>query len=210
MGVYRSILLELPCERCGVVRKEEAQFKTDDDWCQVYRPGDAVPDLAPGASFEACVDYYCRTCQRDLVLARSAVEHDVLARWIEAGVLLLRKAASAQPLTPEFVRGFARGFQPDPMEHPLNLRPPRILDLAEVHWSGVTWRFRKKDWKQPRLPEEDEFRWSLQRTIHETLELQGWPTGSEWLREDVLAVVDDEGRVWLQDQEGQRLGRPCT
>lgn len=206
MGVYRSILLDLPCERCGVVRQEEAQFKTDDDWCQVYRPGDAVPDLRAGASFEACVDYYCRACHRDLVLAGSAAEHDVLARWIETGLLLLREDDSAQPLTPEFVRGFASGFQPEPGEHPLNLRPPRVLDQVEVHWSGARWRFRKKDWTQPRLPEEGEFWRALRLTVHEALELLGWPNGSASLREDVLAVVDGDGRLWLQDQEGQRLG----
>ena len=67
MGMFRTIRVELPCDRCGRQRPAVVQFKTGCDAMEEYVNGQIVPaddDIAIVTTWPASVDRYCDACGR--------------------------------------------------------------------------------------------------------------------------------------------------
>jgi hypothetical protein len=185
MGVYRSVNLDLVCQRCGAAHQADVQFKTGRDWCEEYAIGDRVEDLPVGEEWEGIADRFCRPCEHGHRAERERAMAMVLAARVQAGQLGLKLADAQAPLTPEeiLVRGEekAEAARQSPMLY------GSTMVLADLWCLGPdgTWTSRLPDsWWLP-----------LYEALQEELRRRGWPLGDDCFREDLAVYLDEEHRI---------------
>jgi hypothetical protein len=194
MGMFRSVSMDLACQRCGAAHRAEVQFKTDDDWCQVYAAGDQVPDLPVGEEWEGIADRFCRSCHDDHRAERERAMATVVVALIEEGQLALRLAEAEAPMTA--VEILARGEEQAEAARrtPLLYGATMVLSDLRVLGDEGTWA--------TRLPADV---WlQLYQALNEELRQRGWPQGDDSFREDLSVYLDQDRRIQVRLLEARR------
>jgi hypothetical protein len=187
MGMFRSVQMDLSCERCGVSHPTEVQFKADDDWCQIYAAGDRVDDLPAGEEWQGIADRFCRPCREDHRAERERAAATVLARRVEAGKLVLMLPQAEAPLTADEI--LARGEeQAEAARRSTTLYGLTLVltDFWFLDRDGAwlpTHRARTSWWP------------GLRDTLSAELHRRGWPAGDDIFREDLVVHLDQDGRI---------------
>ena len=94
MGGYSILIADLPCLGCGVPRRTDIQFLTDDaaeDDVPAYALGETVP-LPVGAAYDAFADAFCHPCLDRWIADENDVAFDHLAAAIQRGDVVARRA----------------------------------------------------------------------------------------------------------------------
>lgn len=192
MGTFRSVYVELPCERCGAVRREEVQFKTGADRQQVYEAGDRVREddgLRRGERYAGAADRYCAACVGDWLGAEARALHEVLARYVEEGGLTVLDRTGEAITADEWRRRgpeYATRLSADDVRHRRSVLH-HILAGCQVFWEGKDVRtFRSAGLGI--IP-------ALNERVDVVLRDAGWVHGWDWLREDLVVAMDDDRRL---------------
>ena len=104
MGLFRTVHMVRPCERCGLDRPLSVQFKTGFDNLQEYRLGQIVnPDenLQPGKRYPAAGWRYCGPCAELWCAAASRAWLESVCEFARMGRLRVRDKMSGAELSPE-------------------------------------------------------------------------------------------------------------
>ncbi len=190
MGLFRSVVLELPCARCGSAHPTEVQFKTGRDWCESYAVGDEIDDLAVSEEWEGIADRFCPPCQKNRQAERERAMATVVAAKVRAGKLALKVANSEARMTPDEI--LARGEE----KAETASRSPTLYGLTLV-LSDLFFLNHDGTW----LPTTQlhEASWSsLRQALQEEMRRLGWPHGDELFREDLSVYLDDDRRVQVR------------
>ena len=190
MGMFRSVEMDLSCERCGDNYRAEVQFKTEHDWCQVYTIGHFVEDLPVGEEWEGIADRLCRSCQENHRAEREVAMATVTAVMVRAGKLVLRSADVSTPMTADEI--VARGEEKGRVaREALTLYGLSLLlsDLLFLNHDGTwlpTTRLRDSSWA------------SLSQALDKEMRRLGWPSGDDLFRDDLMVYLDEERRVQVR------------
>jgi hypothetical protein len=194
MGMFRSVQFDLSCQRCARSYEGDDQFKTEDDWCQVYAVGDRVEDLPVGQEWEGIADRFCASCRRDHQAERERAMATVLAGRVTAGQLALKLPEAGVPLTPDEI--LVRGEEMAEAARRSSTLYGSTMVLHDLHvvdpdgaWLPIA-KLRDPLWP------------SLYRALHAELRRRGWPAGDELFREDLTVFLDQERRVQVHVTEG--------
>jgi hypothetical protein len=199
--MYRSLYTQLPCERCGRVRRVEIQFKTGQDRCERYDVGDRARDLEPGSAHEGCVRRFCHPCTYDYHLAESDAHHDVIAGLVESGRLAIADPCTGAPMTSAAV--LRRGRFQAALLRRIALEHMRVdpdgwpAASQQLTWDGVP-----LDRSRFNNPEQFRFLVHCLGAVDQWMLDRGWRDGSDWLREDVTVWVDERGIIGFTIPEG--------
>jgi hypothetical protein len=176
------------------------QFKTDDDYCEVYREGDRVADLPAGAVYEGISDVHCVSCA-DLRAA------DVIRSYREALQAMTSEPDVELSIGPDALRGpgghveLARHFAPlieTARErrtgdiHVVPRRPPIPSTLRIVAGRRIVWPLPAE--ANPWTAYDSVFWRRLQARVVEELLSRGWSPADDDGR-DVAVRIDADQRI---------------
>jgi hypothetical protein len=185
MGMFRSVQMDLSCQRCGRSHPAEVQFKTGKDWCEVHAVGDRVDDLPAGEAWEGIADRFCGSCQVEHRVERERAMATVLAALVRAGQLELKLAEAEAPLTPDelMARGEeqAEAARRSSVMHGMTLVLTGLCCL--VPGDGWTARFPTAQWLV------------VYEALHEEMRRRGWPHGDDSFREDLSVYLDGDRQL---------------
>jgi hypothetical protein len=200
MGMFRTVWTQLPCGRCGRLRRSGVQFKTGDDGLEDYEEGVVIPggdDLQVGQVYEGIAERYCGPCLREFEADLALVSANATAALIENGRLRLDRKADGTAIDPAVVRAHGASVRAATKASPTT-EEPRILTISfssrdhDVIWEGVSIDWRDDAWK--------EYSDTLNGTVDAAMRERGWPGGRERY-EDWAVVIDEEFRPYV----GERL-----
>jgi hypothetical protein len=187
MGMFRSVEMDLTCGRCGRSHRADVQFKTDDDWCEVYAIGDRVEELPNGEEWDGIAARFCPSCQKDHRAERERAMATVLMMWVRAGQLVLKLAEAEVPLTADEI--LARGGEKADAAR----RDATMYGLTLV-LTGLCFLDREGAWL-PTTKLHASLWPSLYRALNQQMQRLGWPAGDDLFREDLVVHLDEERRI---------------
>lgn len=184
--MFRSVQMDLACQRCGSSCRAEVQFKTGDDRCEGYALGDHVDDLPVGEEWEGIADRFCAPCWEDHRAERERAMATIMAELVRAGRIELKLAEAEVPLTAEEI--LQRGEEKSRVARQGLAWFGTPLVLADL-W----FRNERGAW----LPTtEMRERWPpLHRALNEEMRHRGWPFGDDIFREDLIVGLDQDRRI---------------
>ncbi len=199
MGLYRSILAKMSCQRCGAAFEADVQFKTGNDYLEVYNEGDAVSDLEP-ETFQGITAAYCKYCYARWASDHFEAEREFLVFAVGSGAVEARQATVVREKTARgavelHVTPNGPPFTTEEIRRVVVPPPPGVfpalqssLDVASIAL------FHAGERVHPRLPlsQGRSFFWDDMRDdVRRALSRRGWPLSNNHFIE--VPVVVDEG-----------------
>src|SRR5476651_1330864 len=196
MGMFRSVLAERTCEHCGECHGFEVQFKTGADSCEIYCLGQLVaPDegLHTDQTYEGIADRYCETCFRKWDVDQRSAMLESLAQLVETGRLQLRKKGSEAWTTAEQLRDDKSPATRAPWDKdPEEDEEPAVTIIRPNFGFEVVWNSIKAKFPNDSCQEYDR---ELDSRVDRDLRDQGWTSGRDFMRRDLLVYLDDDNRI---------------
>jgi len=190
MGVYRSVEMDLACERCGRVHRTDIQFKTGEDRCQVYTIGEHVADLPVDEPWGGIAERWCRSCREDHWAERERAMATVVAAQVQTGQLAVKLARAKAALTADQIT--ARGAERADAARRASTVYGSTLVLADLYfldhddvWLATT-RLYPSRWP------------ALYQALNHELRRLGWLAGDDSFREDLSVYLDEERRIQVR------------
>lgn len=181
--------MDLQCEHCCRAYPAEVQFKTDADYCEIYKTGDRLDDLPAGGEWEGIADRYCRECDDGHRAERERAMAAIVSAQVQAGDVTIGRGDGGSPLTAKEIQ--ARGE-----EAAEAVRGTRTHYGITMLLTDLYWRDRYGAW----LPIRDWFRGDWPQTherLTEEMRRRGWPAGDGCFRKDLVVRLDEERRIWV-------------
>ncbi len=193
MRTFRSVYVQLPCERCGTIRRTEVEFQTGRDRLEEYEAGEKVPEdrgLRRGEKFEGGAARYCDACFRVWACKEAEAHYQSLAELVQGGRLVIRLKDSPTALTPREILGLGVKRVADVMTGPL---PPWSENFAkyDFNWDG-----------KPASPSLGPHLDVLESLVDKKLKEDGWTRGTDWLREDLRVFLDADSHLRVEGPPG--------
>jgi hypothetical protein len=104
MSLYQSVWVELPCEKCSVIRKTPVRFHSAVRYDADYIVGEPVPvedELVPNEIYEGNATRYCRECLCLWAIALAQAAYDSLADLMEQKLVAACLKDQVNPLSSE-------------------------------------------------------------------------------------------------------------
>jgi hypothetical protein len=192
MGMFRTVRLTRPCERCGRDNRQSLQFKTDLDDMQEYRLGEvAVTDhgLKPGERYEGITVRYCGPCMEEWSRAASRAWFEAVTDMVRDGKVEVREKGGMLKLTVDDLqsRAIAAGRVFDAtLDKQGNLVGQSFINPVELQWLGSA-------------GETIEGQLTAQIALNDVFDRKiksaGWVHGRDESREDVEVYLDEASRI---------------
>lgn len=189
MGTFRSVYVQLSCERCGALRRTEVQFETGRDRLEEYEAGEGVHEdrgLRRGESYAASAARYCDPCFRVWACKEAEAQYQSLAELVQSGRLAIKPKDVPTPLTPREILALGVKRVANVMSGPL---PPWVESFAKY---DLTWEGR------PASPAIGTHMDLLESLVDKKLKAEGWERGIDWLREDLHVYLDAESKIRVE------------
>jgi hypothetical protein len=203
MSFYQTVWLELPCERCGIVRETAVRFHGERGDDTGYKLGEEViegADLNHGEIYEGNADCYCWPCLCKWTYAQVEAEYESLAELVAQGRLLIRENEASAPLSPDQVLEYGRRY----INHLEEAGYPSAPLTANFKGLFLVWG------GQPALPSSEAYGDllnTLEPPVSENLKRDGWRSGTEHTK-DFRVFLDSESRIRVEEVNG--VGQPAV
>jgi len=193
MATFRSVYVQLTCERCEAPRRAAVQFETGRDRLEEYEAGERVHEdrgLRRGESYAGSAARYCDPCFRVWACKEAEAQYQSLAELVQEGRLAIKPKDAPAPLSPREILALGVKRVADVMSGPL---PPWGESFAKY---DLTWDGRLAS---PSIgPHLD----LLESLVDKKLKGDGWERGIDWLREDLRVSLDGESRIHVEAPPG--------
>lgn len=190
----------MTCEQCGAPHRSDVQFKTDEDWQEVYENGQQVPEddgLAPGQSFDGCVNRFCPDCYRRWRADNAGESMEVLARYVEQGRLTVRAKDAPVYRTAKDLRGLGQATRQAILDDPTDGR-----QFPKIYYDRFAWDGEELANMGSRDGTGADFAARRQADVGKALEAAGWPLGKNWLRRGLQVCIGDDMKIIVRTAEG--------
>jgi hypothetical protein len=203
MSFYQSVWLELPCERCGIVRETAVRFHGERRDDTDYKLGERVVegvDLNRGENYEGNADRFCWSCLCKWTYSQVEAEYESLAGLVLQRRLIIRENEAGIPLSSDQVLEYGRRYINHLKEtgYPTAPLTANFKDLFLV-WNG-----------QSALASSDAYGDllnTLEPLVSERLRRAGWSNGTEHAK-DFRVFLDSESRIMVE--EVNNVGRTAV